>query len=300
MSIMRRHWEGNLDLGTSFWVFGYLGQIVVIVVSVLLSEMFLQRTRNDALMAVVLYSCWGTIFVYAVWQVVGVWRSATKTKMRGSILWGGLAQFFVLIWSFLFSVQIAIAAQPQLTEITKIAFFGDPDIPPYLLAIDRERKALFIHGGIKKPLAADISSLFEAEGDSIKTVILNSGGGRISEAVSVASILEPLGVKTYVPSACYSACVLIFLSGTERVVSPNGELGLHQVSIDRLGLSPKDQISSPLYVQLKQREFPENLLIEAIETVPEKMFIPQHSLLLESEVITAIDELFPEMTPALR
>lgn len=63
-----------------------------------------------------------------------------------------------------------------------------------------------------------------------RIVALNSPGGSVDAAITVAWEIHKRGLATYVPAGmgCYSACAYMFFAGTERQVS--GELGVHQIS----------------------------------------------------------------------
>jgi hypothetical protein len=70
-----------------------------------------------------------------------------------------------------------------------------------------------------------------------KNIALSSDGGRVKDALAMASVMDKERVATYVLSGtrCASACAeILFLSGFYRSVLDGGLLGLHSCSIDGL------------------------------------------------------------------
>jgi hypothetical protein len=62
---------------------------------------------------------------------------------------------------------------------------------------------------------------------TVRRLILSSGGGLTSEAVAAADIIADAKLDTVVEQSCASACVLLFLAGTQRTVIAPGKLGFH-------------------------------------------------------------------------
>lgn len=81
--------------------------------------------------------------------------------------------------------------------------------------------------GLKQELDA-----LEASGTTIRTIALDSPGGSIDGAKMMGATIGAAGITTDIePGAmCASACVLIFLSGKDRVFHATGRLGVHQSS----------------------------------------------------------------------
>ena len=102
-----------------------------------------------------------------------------------------------------------------------------PNYP--VLVLDREDGVIAIAGEIdyRTPLAFE-KALSTVPNASV--LILDSPGGGVHSALSVATRVRNLGLATFIPdgSRCMSACAFIFLAGTERLAW--GELGVHQIS----------------------------------------------------------------------
>jgi len=63
---------------------------------------------------------------------------------------------------------------------------------------------------------------------TIRRITLNSGGGLTDEATAAAALIEEAQLDTVVDNSCESACVLMFLAGKQRTLSPLGKLGFHR------------------------------------------------------------------------
>lgn len=106
----------------------------------------------------------------------------------------------------------------------------------------------------------------------LKTVSLNSPGGRVFPALEIARTINASGLMTSVPSGeeCYSACALIFLAGKERVA--HGKLGVHQVSgVNDPSLT--QMAIARIYEDLVTYNAPSYLVSRMLRTPPDDMYI---------------------------
>lgn len=65
------------------------------------------------------------------------------------------------------------------------------------------------------------------ETPGITALRLNSGGGSISAAESMARIVQDYGLDTEVNGKCASACVTVFLAGKSRRMTRGSSIGFH-------------------------------------------------------------------------
>ena len=89
---------------------------------------------------------------------------------------------------------------------------------------------LHIYGEIKPETPA----LFRTVLDAIDTdiVVVDSGGGRIDEAIEIARIIRERKLNTFIygNNVCSSACLLLFMSGETKFAQPGAALGVHSAS----------------------------------------------------------------------
>ena len=70
-------------------------------------------------------------------------------------------------------------------------------------------------GGISFGTAKEFETMLKAM-DNVRTVRLNSNGGRIAEAQKISDLIKARGLSTYVTHQCASACTIVFLGGKQR------------------------------------------------------------------------------------
>lgn len=128
---------------------------------------------------------------------------------------------------------------------------------------------------IDGPITQDVADNFIQQirtQSGLKTVSLNSPGGRVFPALDIARAINSAGLNTAVPNGdeCYSACSFIFLAGRERIA--DGFLGVHQVSgIDDPSLT--QSAIGDIYEELVGFNTPSYLVSRMLRTPPEGMYI---------------------------
>lgn len=283
-----RHWRGDLSLPVSYWVNGFLGNIVAVVAVALLTESmdFKEDFRPElALLAVT--GAWITILIIATWQVVGVWRSATiysETNLRG--YWGGVAKFMVCLAAFRLGAQLVTTAIPQIAEYANI-YSGDESVGKYKFLVLNNGQELDFTGGITFGAAKAFEGFADAL-TGLRTVRLTSNGGRISEAARIAELIKKRGLNTYAPTYCVSACTIVFLSGRERFVGSSSQLGFHQPDFPGLSPDERRQMIAAEERRLTSLGVSVGFAQKANSTPPSKMWFPTLSELLSERIATRV------------
>lgn len=229
-----RHWRGEYSLPVSFWVVGVGGTLLFIAVVAGLVATLRLEAFNPYLVMGVLTFVWIVGAGCQLFQAVGVWRAARRSRRearaaKGRGLWAYAAQAVVLLVAILIAGGLAKGGVPQLREAWRMAFLGDPAIPDYGLRLMRDGTELEVYGGFKYGLARDATRLV-AKAPNLKVVHLNSGGGRLGEAIKLARLIHERGLDTYTSASCNSACVIAFLAGRQRWLKANAQLGFHRES----------------------------------------------------------------------
>jgi len=82
--------------------------------------------------------------------------------------------------------------------------------------------------GISENFAAEIGK----RGDYIKTVVLNSPGGSVADAIAMGRLIRESKFATEVEAGkyCASSCPLVFAGGVERRSGDKAVIGVHQVA----------------------------------------------------------------------
>jgi hypothetical protein len=96
-------------------------------------------------------------------------------------------------------------------------------------------------------IGPDTAKAFAAEiakrGSYVKTIVLHSPGGSVSDALQMGRLIRQKGYNTAVETGryCASSCPLLFAGGVERYAGDKAVVGVHQVfSIPQIGVAPAD------------------------------------------------------------
>jgi hypothetical protein len=285
-----RHWRGELSLPVSYWVNGFLGNIIAaIVIAFLAQGLDFQDEYRPELALVLITAIWATVLFVTIWQTVGVWRAANNYSAKNiRSFWGGIAKFMVCVAVLRLGGQFATTAIPQITEFVKI-YRGDAEVGKYKFRILNGGQELEFTGGITFGAAKAFVGFADAL-SGLKTVRLTSNGGRLFEAQLIAEQIKKRGLNTFVPSYCVSACTIVFLSGMERFIDPKSRLGFHQP--DFPGIS--DQARQEM-IAIEQRRLISLGVSRAFahkvnSTPPKNMWYPTVSELLADHIVTRVLE----------
>lgn len=85
-------------------------------------------------------------------------------------------------------------------------------------------------GSVDVGAALRFAEEIELRGEYVKRLSLNSPGGSLDDAMTMARLVREKGFVTEVEdgSLCASSCPLIFAGGKTRIVGEKGAVGLHQ------------------------------------------------------------------------
>jgi hypothetical protein len=98
-------------------------------------------------------------------------------------------------------------------------------------------------GTIGPDTAKTFADEIAKRGSYIKTIVLHSPGGSVSDALEMGRLIRQKGFNTAVETGryCASSCPLLFAGGVERYVGDKAALGVHQVfSIPQIGVTGAD------------------------------------------------------------
>jgi hypothetical protein len=92
---------------------------------------------------------------------------------------------------------------------------GKPDAP-----------VIGINGAIEEADVDGFQGLAATRNNAL--VLLRSGGGKMAPAIRIGEMIRAKGYNTIVKDYCMSACALIWLAGSKRLMTPSARIGLHQ------------------------------------------------------------------------
>src|SRR5438105_8285300 len=185
-NFVARHWRGEYRLWVSYWVVGIASNLAALLAITLLSQLMVTQVAYVPLALWTFFvALWSGLVGLAVWQAVGIWRSATRRRIERHAagkraFWPVMAKIAVCLGGLQLGGVLLKAAIPQIAEATRMAFLGDPSIPTYAIRALNNATEAEISGGIKYGLARDFEKLLDTY-SGIRVVHLDSLGGRIGE-----------------------------------------------------------------------------------------------------------------------
>jgi hypothetical protein len=281
-----RFWRGQYSLPISYWVIGLAFNLATIGGIQALAFATREQAFNPYAIALTLFVMWGATAIILFYQSVGVWRSAARyRRISGRQIWRGVwgvaAQVSVLVGVASFGYQLWQSGFRQLDESWRMAFEGDPDIPPFTLRTMRDGTEMEIAGGFKYGLTRAARAAMDGA-PNLKVVHLMSAGGRIGEARELARLIADRGLSTYTATVCMSACTIAFIAGRERFLKVSGKLGFHRAAF--AGIENSDAMSTMLLGAGIERPFVDRVVAQAASG----MWYPTTGELEASHVVTAM------------
>ena len=293
-NFVAQNWRGECPLWVSYWVFGFLSNAFAVVVIALVGAYSEAKAGYGPIGILLFYIfLWSFIASLTIWQLVGIWRSAQRRITERSSMgkrapWAGLAKLMVCLGYLQLFGLVIRSAIPQIAEATSIAFMDDPKIPSYSIRVMSNGSEAEIAGGIKFGLSSDFEKILNAS-RGVRTVDLNSIGGRIGEGEKLSSLIKSRGLDTYVDTNCLSACTLAFVAGRQRILKRGAQLGFHRGSF--AGEDQVDDRTSGIERSIYKAAGISNAFIDqALATKNANIWKPSEAELVSAGVITSISE----------
>jgi len=283
---MLAHWRGNMSLARSYWINGVLlGNIVVGIVAIgVISVLEKSGITLRALASAIIF-CFFVACLIWLWSMVGIARSASKHKSRGgSGLLAILAQLSVVLSMVAMVTKAVDSHLPKMQELFLIAS-GNDSMPKVTITGSAQGDMLALRGTLGEGSSTSFAEFIKAS-PQVKTIILNSPGGRLLEAQKIADLLKARGLNTYVEEQCASACTYIFLAGQDRAATPNASIGFHQPSFPGIHGNEKELATQAMLNRYRQANLPEKFVQRIGRTSSEDMWYPSREELLDAGVIT--------------
>lgn len=154
-------------------------------------------------------------------------------------------------------------------------------------------------GTITPGTAERLTAELAKRGSYVKTVVLNSPGGAVSDALAMGRAIRARGLDTRVEGKglCASSCPLIFAAGVARTAEPGAAIGVHQVfaaqppGMPRLdgaeGMAQAQRVSAEAQRHLVDMGVDPRVWINAMETPPQEMFYFTAPELRELKLVTS-------------
>ena len=104
--------------------------------------------------------------------------------------------------------------------------------------------ALNLTGTIDPGAGERFAAEIEARGEYVQTVVLDSPGGSVVDALAIGRLIHEKGLATKVAagSLCASSCPIVFASGRSRIASRDAAIGVHQIYAAALSADPQSAL----------------------------------------------------------
>jgi hypothetical protein len=211
-----------------------------------------------------------SMFVAAIFSALYWWNRAFSESLKFS----GIVKVGVISGSVVVGV-VCVVSLLNLPLQYRI-HIARKSFDQYSVQTDVVGGTLTIRGLIGPGLSNAISTQIGANA-SISTVIIDSYGGLVDEALDTARAIQAHGNLTVrARGACNSACLIVFMSGDKRVAPRNLEFGFHATSAitpiaGAYNLEALSQLDSDADSYLRTRGIPDSMLDAARAAGPGKL-----------------------------
>jgi hypothetical protein len=157
--------------------------------------------------------------------------------------------------------------------------------------------------GISASFAAEISK----RGDYIRTVVLNSPGGSVTDALAMGRLIRENKFATEVEAGkyCASSCPLVFAGGLERRAGDKAAIGVHQIAtLSSANALPRDEMSAAQNISARCQRYLGDMgislqvWVHAMETPHDRLFVFKPDELKSLNLVTAAPVAAPAPAPA--
>jgi len=278
-----KHWRGELTLATSYWINVFFVGAAFAVAFTLLegSDLFQTNLLLHIQLAVGLMLLAVPV---TIWQIGGCWRAARNhIRKTERSFWARVVQVLLVLGVMQAIVQWTVAA-PAIVEYVKIASRTE-DFTEYTITLLGDGDEVKISGHLAFGIDREFKSVLQDNPD-IWIIHLDSTGGRLDPARKTRDIIEQYGLATYVPNQCHSACLLLFMAGSTRILNMDGKLGFHRY---RFPGAEDDEISQEISIDkayFERRGLRNEFLERAFQTESSQFWFPTIDELIANGVIT--------------
>ena len=156
---------------------------------------------------------------------------------------------------------------------------------------------LIANGTITPGISQEFAAEAERHGEYIKTVVLNSLGGSVADAIAIGRLIREKQFATEVEAGkyCVSSCPLVFAGGIDRRAGEKAVIGVHQVAAMRSAANgpPRDEMSVAQNISARCQRYLGDMginlqvWVHAMETPHDRLFVFKPDELKSLNMVTA-------------
>ncbi|MEK8034938.1 hypothetical protein AACH06_29330 [Ideonella sp. DXS29W] len=267
-------------LGESAW----LAQAAPLLVLALLAGRAADDAQSLQLSALLQLTGSALLVLSVVCCKVGVWRAASHRARRGATTSTWLLKLLVLAGGLAFSWAFAARHNgAQTLEMGRIAIGMDP-VAAVDLRMGPDGHSLLLRGTLGAGSAERVRDWLHHHA-GIRTVRLESAGGRLFEAEGIAADVRRLGLDTHAEGLCASACTMVLLAGRQRTASPAARIGFHRPSF--AGVDDDRSVDADVLMRYYRNAGIARAFIDKVRATPSRsMWFPSRQELERHRVLT--------------
>ncbi|CAL80147.1 conserved hypothetical protein [Bradyrhizobium sp. ORS 278] len=181
---------------------------------------------------------------------------------------------------------------------------GDPALEQPISLELRGGGRLYATGTITPGSARAFADEVERHGEYVKTVVLNSPGGSVADALAMGRLIRNRKFATEIEAGktCASSCPLVFAGGIERRAGERAMIGVHQIAAVRSAkpartdddMSLAQNVSARCQRHLADMGIDLKVWVHAMETPHDQLFTFTPDELKSLNLVTSAPESRPE------
>jgi hypothetical protein len=247
-----RSWRGEVSLARAFFV-NCIGITIAFAIALLVPLAAAMFFVNGEVRPEIYLWLVFMVTVYAlgtpltVWQLVGLWRSATRHVRGGGRRVVAYGAYALVAGLAAYEVSDAPDTWQEFNKAQRLLTLEEAVRTDFTVVVETDG-VLSVSGLFGKQMVDKVAEEL-ARNPNIRVVHLTSVGGFVDAGKRLAALIKDRQLVTYVSDHCKSACTFAFLAGRERWLGPNGTLGFH-TAIGIAGDAEAVQAMSDLYASL--------------------------------------------------
>jgi hypothetical protein len=212
---------------------------------------------------------------------MGVQRAAVRSVDKGGSMFvaflTGVVGYGAFIWVGLFWFSSARHVWPDV----KATLAGD--LKPAAITLEAGRLA--VQGDLEFGTTRAVRAALAAN-PAVRTVQLESRGGRVAEGLALGHLLNDRNLDTLVVGECSSACVTAFVGGNRRIIGPRARIGLHSAGGNGVSLTNIERANQRSDEFMAARGVDARILAQGAATANDDIWFPSQAVLLASALAT--------------
>lgn len=225
-AFISRHWRGDYGLGRSFWINTVLLSLAVTaVLGAAIAWVAETATPRDAVLATI--ASLPPALVVAVWQLVGLWRSAGRARRHAGTTWGRsvwptVTRAVVIV----VAVTTAFSTGTQAVDsLRMMQALSAPELRVY--AVERRGQAeVVLIGALNDDSVDEAIAALEVTGTRVLTI--TSHGGLMKPARRLAAHVREANLRVVADGECASACTVILAASPYAAMTEGTRITFHR------------------------------------------------------------------------